>query len=102
MLHLSDQRLLRASERLAGTLALSTYLPLAATLAAERSAASGGLPIFMAHGSQDPMIPLDRARASRDALAALGYPVEWREYPMPHSVCLEEISDIAAWLTRVL
>ena len=96
------QTALRASERLAGTLALSTYLPLAATLAAERSAASGGLPIFMAHGSQDPMIPLDRARASRDALAALGYPVEWREYPMPHSVCLEEISDIAAWLTRVL
>ena len=96
------QTALRSSERLAGTLALSTYLPLAATLAAERSAANRDLPIFMAHGSQDPMIPVDRARASRDALAALGYAVEWREYPMPHSICLEEISDISAWLTRVL
>jgi phospholipase/carboxylesterase len=96
------QTALRSGERLAGTLALSTYLPLAPTLAAERSAANRDLPIFMAHGSQDPMIPIDRARASRDALAALGYPVEWREYPMPHSVCPDEISDIAAWLTRVL
>ena len=96
------QTALRSSERLAGTLALSTYLPLAATLAAERSAANRDLPIFMAHGSQDPMIPVDRARASRDALAALGYVVDWRQYPMQLSVCLEEISDIAAWLTRVL
>jgi phospholipase/carboxylesterase len=96
------QTALRSGERLAGALALSTYLPLAATLAAERSAENRDLPIFMAHGSQDPMIPVDRARASRDALAALGYAVEWREYPMQHSLCLEEISDIAAWLTRVL
>jgi len=96
------QTALRYGERLAGTLALSTYLPLAPTLAAERNPANRDVPIFMAHGSQDPMIPLDRARASRDALAALGYAVEWREYPMQHSVCLEEIADIAAWLTRVL
>jgi len=96
------QTALRSGERLAGALALSTYLPLAATLAAERSAENRDLPIFMAHGSQDPMIPVDRARVSRDALAALGYAVEWREYPMQHSLCLEEISDIAAWLTRVL
>ena len=96
------QTALRYGERLAGTLALSTYLPLAATLAAERSAANRDAPIFMAHGSQDPMIPVDRARASRDALTQLGYAVEWHEYPMQHSVCLEEISDIAAWLTRVL
>ena len=96
------QTALRYDERLAGTLALSTYLPLAPTLAAERNPANRDVPIFMAHGSQDPMIPLDRARASRDALAALGYAVEWREYPMQHSVCLEEIADIAAWLTRVL
>jgi phospholipase/carboxylesterase len=93
---------LRYPERLAGTLALSTYLPLASTLAAERTAANLDLPIFMAHGTEDPMIPLDRAVRSRDALAALGYPVEWRDYPMPHSVCLPEISDIAEWLTRVL
>ena len=96
------QTALRYGEPLAGTMALSTYLPLAPTLAAERSAANRDLPVFMAHGSQDPMIPIDRARASRDALAGLGYAVEWREYPMPHSVCLEEISDIAAWLTRIL
>ena len=96
------QTSLRFPERLAGTLALSTYLPLAATLAGERSAANLDLPIFMAHGTEDPMIPLDRAIRSRDALAALGYPVEWRDYPMPHSVCLPEISDIAKWLTRIL
>ena len=96
------QTSLRYPERLAGTLALSTYLPLAGTLAAERSALNRDLPIFMAHGSQDPMIPIDRARFSRDALAALGYPVQWREYPMPHSVCLEELADIATWLTQAL
>ena len=96
------QTALRHPERLAGVLALSTYLPLASTLAAERTPANQDLPIFMAHGTQDPMIPVDRARASRDALAKLGYPVHWRDYPMPHSVCLEEISDISAWLTQVL
>ena len=96
------QTALRYPERLAGVLALSTYLPLAPTLAAERDPANQDVPIFMAHGTQDPMIPVDRARASRDALGKLGYPVQWRDYPMPHSVCLEEISDISAWLTQVL
>lgn len=89
---------LRHAERLAGILALSTYLPLAGTLAAERSAASGDLPIFMAHGRFDDMIPMARARQSRLALEGLGWTVEWREYPMPHAVCAEEIADIAAWL----
>jgi phospholipase/carboxylesterase len=93
---------LRYPQRLAGILALSTYLPLAATLAAERSAANRDLPLFMAHGTLDPMIPIVRARASRAALEALGYAVEWREYPMPHSVCAEEIGDIAAFLLRTL
>jgi phospholipase/carboxylesterase len=93
---------LRYPQRLAGILALSTYLPLAATLAAERSAANRDLPLFMAHGTLDPMIPIVRARASRAALEALGYAVEWREYPMPHSVCAEEIGDIAAFLLRAL
>jgi phospholipase/carboxylesterase len=60
------------------------------------------VPIFTAHGTEDPLIPLARARASRDALQALGYQVEWHEYPMPHSVCAEEIAHIGAWLTRVL
>jgi len=93
---------LRSTQRLAGLLALSTYLPLAATLRAERGTANREVPIFMAHGGQDPMIPIDSARRSREVLEGLGYRVEWREYPMPHSVCAEEISDIADWLVRVL
>jgi phospholipase/carboxylesterase len=93
---------LRYSERLGGILALSTYLPLAARLAAERSPANRDLPIFMVHGTLDPMIPIARARESHAALQALGYAVEWREYAMPHSVCAEEIADIAAWLLRTL
>jgi phospholipase/carboxylesterase len=93
---------LRHSERLAGIMALSTYLPLAGSVAAERSPAGAGTPMFMAHGSQDPLIDIARARQSRDALLALGYTVEWREYAMPHSVCGEEIADIAAWLLRIL
>ncbi len=91
---------LRHAERLAGIMALSTYLPLAATLAAERSQINRDLPIFMAHGTQDPMIGMDKATASRDALGALGYVVAWHTYPMPHSVCAAEIGDISAWLTQ--
>ena len=93
---------LRHPERLAGIMALSTYLPLAETLDRELSDANDRVPIFMAHGSYDPMIPMIRAQHSRDALMALGYPVEWREYPMPHSVCAEEISDIRAFLLNTL
>ena len=93
---------LRHAERLAGVLALSTYLPLAATMQAERSAANGQLPIFMAHGQYDDIIPLARAEQSRQRLEALGYPVEWRAYAMPHSVCPQEIEDICAFLRRVL
>ena len=93
---------LRYPERLAGVMALSTYLPLAPKLAAERSEANSDVPIFMAHGSDDDLIPMDRAQASHDALKALGYPVEWRDYPMPHSVCAPEIADISAFLSRVL
>jgi len=93
---------LRHAERLAGILALSTYLPLAGKLAAERSAANRDLPVFMAHGTHDPMIGIPRARESRAALETLGYPVQWKEYAMAHSVCSEEIADIAAWLLRLL
>jgi phospholipase/carboxylesterase len=96
------QTALRRRERLAGVMALSTYLPLSQTLAKERTAESSGLPIFMAHGRFDDMIGMDRAALSRDALQALGYAVEWHEYPMPHSVCPEEIKDIAAFLLRIL
>jgi phospholipase/carboxylesterase len=93
---------LRYPERLAGLVGMSGYLPLAATLAAERSAANHGVPIFMAHGRFDPVVPFDRGAASRDALAALGYPVEWHEYPMEHSVCGPEVVDLNRWLLRVL
>jgi phospholipase/carboxylesterase len=93
---------LRAAERLAGIMALSTYLPLAASAAAERNAANQSVPIFMAHGTQDPVIPLARAVASRDALKGLGYQVEWHEYPMPHSVHPQEIRDMENWLLKVL
>ena len=93
---------LRHSERLAGIVGLSGYLPLAATTAAERHTANQGVPIFMAHGKVDPVVPLARATASRDALMALGYTPEWHEYPMPHSVAPEEIEDINHWLLKVL
>lgn len=93
---------LRHGERLAGLLALSTYLPLADSLARERANANADVPIFMAHGRSDPVIPIARGAASRDALQAAGYPVEWHEYAMPHSVCEDEIRDIARFLKRVL
>ncbi len=96
------QTALRYRERLAGVLALSTYLPLARTLEAERSAVNRDVPIFMAHGAYDDIIPIDRAQASRKRLEDLGYPIEWHEYPMPHSVCAPEVADIAAFLTRVI
>lgn len=96
------QTALRHPERLAGVMALSTYLPLKETLQKERTAANGNLPVFMAHGQYDNMIGMDRAMRSRDALVALGYPVQWHDYPMPHSVCPEEIADIAAFLVRIL
>jgi len=93
---------LRHPRRLAGIAALSGYLPLAATTAAERHAANASTPIFMAHGQHDPVVLLSRGAASRDVLAAMGYAVEWHEYPMPHAVCAEEIGDLNAWLLRVL
>jgi len=93
---------LRCSKRLAGILALSTYLPLAPTLAAERDPANAELPIFMAHGSGDEMIPVARAEASCAALKAIGYGVEWHTYPMGHAICPEEIAAIGVWLGKVL
>ena len=93
---------LRFGQRLAGIAALSGYLPLAATTAAERSAANADVPIFMAHGTRDGVVPMARAEASRDALQALGYRVDWHPYPMEHSVCPQEIADLQAWLVRVL
>ena len=93
---------LRYPERLAGVMALSTYLPLAGTLPAERSEPNRETPIFMAHGRYDDLIPMQRAQASRDYLQKLGYAVEWHDYPMPHSVCAPEIADLSSFLARVL
>ena len=93
---------LRHGERLAGIMALSTYLPVASTLAAEASPANRATTIFMAHGLDDPLIPIERATMSRRQLEAAGYAVEWHEYPMGHAVCMEEIADVSAWLQRVL
>lgn len=93
---------LRHPERLAGILALSCFLPLADKLAAEASPANRDVPIFMAHGIHDPLIPATRARQARDILLELGYPVAWQEYPMPHSVCEAEVGDVSRWLCQVL
>ena len=90
---------LRSQERFAGVMALSTYLHDHERIGEEVSFASIDTPILMAHGQMDPMIPMARAITSRDALTALGYNVEWREYGMGHQVSPQEIADIGAWLT---
>ncbi len=91
---------LRHAKRLAGIVALSTYLPIADTLAAERSAANADVPIFQAHGTFDPVVIPPRGSDSRDLLQRLGYRVDWRSYPMAHAVCAEEIADLRVWLGR--
>jgi phospholipase/carboxylesterase len=93
---------LRHPDRLAGLLCMSGYLPLAEKTAAERSAANQDVPIFMAHGTRDPVVLLPRATASRDHLLSLGYKVQWHDYAMEHSLCQEEISDMQDWLLKVL
>jgi len=96
------QTALRHPAPLAGVLALSTYLPLASKLEAERLQANLGVPIFMAHGAYDDIIPLRRAEQSAALLKGAGYDVEWHTYPMPHSVCAEEIADIREFLLGIL
>ncbi len=93
---------LRFPERLAGIMALSTYLPLAETLAAEAHGANGQVPVFIAHGRDDPVVPLPLAQRTCAALTDLGYAVSWRQYPMAHSVCLPELQAIGAWLSGCL
>lgn len=93
---------LRHAEKLAGIMALSTYLPLRDSLAGEAAAANCDVPIFMAHGTLDYMLPLQLGELSRDQLKGAGYPVEWHQYEMAHQVCPEEIRDIGTWLQRVL
>ncbi len=91
---------MRQTAPLGGVLALSTYLPLAETAARELLQQSKATPVFMAHGRSDPVVPYALGVASRDALLEFGYMVEWHEYPMQHSVCEEELRDIAIWLTQ--
>ena len=96
------QTALRYPEKLAGVMALSCYLPCADSFAAEATPANSRIPVLIAHGTQDPVVPYAMGKQSRDLLVNAGYNVAWHEYPMPHSVCMEEVRDIGAWLTQVL
>ena len=93
---------LRYPEKLAGIMALSCYLPMRQTLAIESHRANSGTSIFMAHGNLDSVVPMALATISKQQLLESGYVVEWHEYPMEHSVCVEEMADISEWLQRVL
>ena len=93
---------LRYPETLAGVMALSTYLPLAESFVQEATPANAKTPVFMAHGTHDPVVPYAMGNSSREQLQQAGYALEWHEYPMQHSVCLEEVADIGRWLTSVL
>ena len=92
------QASLRYPQRLGGVMALSTYLPLNDTVAAEAAPANKDVPILMCHGLRDPMVPATLGKASRDLLTGLGYQVEWQSYPMEHQVCMEEVLDVSKWL----
>ncbi len=91
---------LRRAQPFLGLVALSTYLPLAAETAAEATPKGLATPIFMAHGTQDPVVPFGAGQKSADALKALGMEASLRRYPMPHSVCAEEIRDLGDWMTQ--
>ncbi len=96
------QTALRYPDKLAGVMALSCYLPCADSFAAEAAPANAKTPVLIAHGTQDPVVPYAMGKNSNDVLVKAGYAVQWREYPMPHSVCLEEVRDIGTWLTSAL
>lgn len=93
---------LRHAEKLAGIVGLSGYLPLAYKTAAERHTANAATAVFLAHGQHDDVVVMGRAVAARDTLKGLGYDIQWSEYPMGHSVCMEEVADLEQWLLRVL
>ena len=92
----------RYPEKLAGIMGLSCYLLLRAHLVNERSTANQSTPLFLAHGRQDPVVPLMLGEHARQVLQAAGYTIEWHSYEMPHTLCPPEVTDIAAWLRRVL
>ena len=93
---------LRYPQPLAGVMALTNYLPLAESLPQEAAPANKATPVFMTHGTFDPVVPLVMGAGSMTFLTGLGYAVEWRQYPMQHSVCAQEIADIGVWLRKVL
>ena len=93
---------LRFPRRLAGVLALSSYLPFPERLRAEQSPANSGLPVLMCHGRMDPIVSISMGIEARDELVDLGYTVEWHEYPIEHEVCGAELREIGRWLTRIL
>jgi len=93
---------LQYQQRLAGIMALSTYLPFDEGFDFHLSAANAGAPIFYGHGTQDPVVPILLGEHTRNALTALGCSIVWHTYPMPHSVCAEEIAHIRAWLLSIL
>jgi phospholipase/carboxylesterase len=93
---------LRFPQRLAGLAGLSGYMPLASSLAAERHDANALTPVFLAHGQRDAIVPLARGSAGRDLLKSLGQPVQWHDYPMEHSVCMEEVQALNRWLLDIL
>jgi phospholipase/carboxylesterase len=97
-LHIATRR----AEKFAGVIALSCYLPLAREFATDRDAANFTTPIYMAHGTQDPVVPFALGDESRRILEATGFRVEWHSYPMPHSLCEQEVADIRAYLGQVL
>ncbi|NOR79597.1 MAG: alpha/beta hydrolase fold domain-containing protein [Methyloprofundus sp.] len=93
---------LRYPQKLAGIMALSTYMPTTEQLKTERAPANNETRIFMAHGTMDPVIHPQIAKDSFSRLKVMDYPISWHEYPMQHSLCLEEINDISAFINRVL
>lgn len=93
---------LRHPEKLGGMICLSGYVPLSSKLPTERTQESLATPIFMAHGRHDNVVPFNRAEMSHDLLVSLGYDVEWHAYAMQHTVCLDEVQHLSAWLKKVL
>ncbi len=93
---------LRYPQKLAGIIALSTYMPTTEQLKTERAACNNEIPIFIAQGTMDPVVNPQIAKDSFSRLKAMGYPISWHEYPMQHSLCMEEITDISAFINRVM
>lgn len=93
---------IRHEQKLAGAIGLSTYLPIADSAPAEKHQNNANLPIFLAHGTQDNIVPLQFGEVSHQVLDQLGYPVTWKTYPIGHTVCAEEIQNVSHWIQRVL